>query len=90
MRGQAAAAGLLSALALLVGAAAAPPKPLDVPVDVTIPKPPTAFRAAGKTHLVYELHVTNFGRQRLRLVRVEAPRGRGQVRMKTWDGMPSR
>lgn len=32
---------------------------LSVPIDVTIPKAPTPFRADGKTHLVYELNVTN-------------------------------
>ena len=32
---------------------------LTVPIDVTIPKPPTPFVADGKTHLVYELNLTN-------------------------------
>ena len=30
------------------------------PVDLTVPVAPTAFRAAGKTNLVYELHLTSF------------------------------
>ncbi|HVU50078.1 MAG TPA: M23 family metallopeptidase [Polyangia bacterium] len=71
MRG-APTAGLLGALALATGAAAAPSRPLDVPLDVAVPKAPTAFRADGKAHLVYELHVTNFSPQSLTLVRVEA------------------
>ncbi|MBI3472393.1 MAG: hypothetical protein HY013_13655 [Candidatus Solibacter usitatus] len=33
-----------------------PPRPLDLPVEVSVPVPPAAFRAAGKTHLAYELH----------------------------------
>jgi len=34
---------------------------LTAPIDVTIPKPPTPFVADGKTHLVYELNLTNLG-----------------------------
>jgi len=36
-------------------------KPLGAPVDLEVPKPPTAIQADGKTHLAYELHITNFG-----------------------------
>lgn len=50
---------------------AAPQRPIDVPVDVTIPVQPTEFRGGGKTHLCYELHVTNFGRADCVLTRVE-------------------
>ncbi|HUK30933.1 MAG TPA: M23 family metallopeptidase [Candidatus Acidoferrum sp.] len=42
-------------------AATPPAKPLTVPLDITIPKAPTAFAANGKMHLVYELHVANYG-----------------------------
>jgi murein DD-endopeptidase len=38
-----------------------PAKPLAIPLDVTIPIAPTAFAANGKMHLVYELHVANYG-----------------------------
>jgi murein DD-endopeptidase len=38
-----------------------PAKPLTVPLDITIPIAPTAFAANGKIHLVYELHVANYG-----------------------------
>ncbi len=34
---------------------------LTAPIDVSIPKPPTPFKADGKTHLVYELNITNLG-----------------------------
>ncbi len=48
------------------------PHPIDAPLDIVVPKPPTPFHADGKTHLVYELHVTNFGRADCVLTRVEA------------------
>ncbi len=59
------------------GAAARPPsaqaqRPLSVPFDVVIPVNPTAFKASGKTHLVYELHTTNFSRNDCVLTRIEA------------------
>lgn len=60
----------------------APPpqqKPLTVPVQVQVPVPPTAFNAGGKTHLVYELHLTNFGRDECTLTRVEVSGGDGSV-----------
>jgi murein DD-endopeptidase MepM/ murein hydrolase activator NlpD len=50
---------------------AAPRPPLDVPIDVTVPTPPTAVAADGKVHLVYELHVTNFGSRELTLDTLE-------------------
>ena len=53
----------------------APPKPIDAPLDVIVSLPPTAFRADGKMHLVYEVHVTNFSRQQIELTRFEALAG---------------
>jgi len=50
---------------------ATPQRPLDVPVDVTVPVPPAAFKAGGKTHFCYELHITNYGRADVVLTRVE-------------------
>ena len=47
------------------------PRPIDAPFDVVVPVPPTAFQADGKTHLVYEVHLTNFGRQECALSRME-------------------
>lgn len=47
------------------------PRPIDAPLDVLVPVPPTAFYADGKTHLVYEMHATNFGRADCILTRVE-------------------
>lgn len=48
-----------------------PQKPLSAPFDVTVPVAPTAFKAGGKTHLVYELHATNFSRSDCVLTRLE-------------------
>jgi Peptidase family M23 len=52
-----------------------PPAPsqrqLSVPFDVAVPVAPTAFKAGGKTHLVYELHATNFSRRNCALTRLE-------------------
>ena len=50
----------------------APQRPLDIPVEVVVPVQPTAFKGGGKTHLVYELHLTNFSRTACVLTRLEA------------------
>lgn len=50
-------------------------KPLSVFDDVTIPIAPTAFRADGKFHLVYELHVNNMDRWTHQVTKVEAVTG---------------
>src|SRR5262245_49526699 len=34
--------------------------PFGIPFEMTVPIAPTPFTGNGKTHLVYELHVTNF------------------------------
>src|SRR6266404_1485773 len=49
------------------------PRPIDAPVEVFVPVPPTPFQADGKTHLVYEVHLTNFGRQECTLTRIDVP-----------------
>lgn len=46
-------------------------KLLAVPVDLEIPFPPTPVKAEGKTHLLYELHLTNFRAKNLELTQVE-------------------
>ena len=48
-------------------------------MDVRVPIPPTAFQADGKTHLVYELHITNFGGQSAALAQIEALDAKGAV-----------
>ncbi len=47
------------------------PRPVTVPLDVIVPLPPTAFQADGKTHLAYELHITNFSVQSVTLANIE-------------------
>lgn len=42
-----------------------------VPAQVEVPAAPVPFRARGKRHLVYELHVTNFRAPALTLLRVD-------------------
>lgn len=46
-------------------------KPLTSPIDVDVPLAPTAFQADGKTHLAYELHITNFSGTSIALVSVD-------------------
>jgi hypothetical protein len=50
------------------------PKPLALPLDVTVPIAPTTFKADGKWHLVYELHLANFSKWDCQLTRVEVLR----------------
>jgi hypothetical protein len=45
--------------------------PAFAQVEITIPNPPSPARAAGRTHLAYELHVTNFTDRAGTLDRVE-------------------
>ncbi len=46
-------------------------KPFSVPLDVNVRLAPTAFSAGGKSHLAYELHVTNMSRWDLLLSSLE-------------------
>jgi len=46
-------------------------KPISLPLDVTVPVAPTAFKADGKMHLVYELHILNMSPWNCTLTRVE-------------------
>jgi murein DD-endopeptidase MepM/ murein hydrolase activator NlpD len=52
---------------------------------VAAPVPPTAFQAGGKTHLVYELHVTNFGQGDCLLTRIEV-KGAGETPLARYEG----
>jgi murein DD-endopeptidase MepM/ murein hydrolase activator NlpD len=45
------------------------------PLLAEVPAAPVAFQADGKTHLVYELHITNFGAVEVGLVGIETMRG---------------
>jgi murein DD-endopeptidase len=50
-------------------------KPITTFVDVVVPIAPTAFKADGKWHLVYELHLNNMDRWDYRLTKVETISG---------------
>jgi len=52
---------------------------LTAPIDAIVPKAPTPFRADGKTHLVYELNVTNIGTDDCLLDRVSVRADDGTV-----------
>ncbi|HYP12971.1 MAG TPA: M23 family metallopeptidase, partial [Bryobacteraceae bacterium] len=45
--------------------------PLGAEIDVFVPKPPTAVRAGGRFHLMYELHLTNWGASEVKVERLE-------------------
>jgi murein DD-endopeptidase len=45
--------------------------PAAIPVDLTVPFAPRPVSAEGQQHLLYELHVTNFGRADLTLERID-------------------
>ena len=47
-------------------------RPAAIPIDVVVPFLPHAVVAEGQRHLIYELHITNFGRTELTLDAVEA------------------
>jgi len=69
---------MLFAAALLMGALQ------SIPVEMTVPMPPRPARAGGRTHLIYELHVSNLGHAPLTLTRIEARDGTRTVA--SYDG----
>ena len=60
--------------------------PIALPVDMQVPLAPTPFKAEGKTHLVYELHLTNFGSAELNLTRVELLAASGAAPLAQYEG----
>jgi hypothetical protein len=60
-------------------------RPAAIPVDLVVPFAPRPVPAEGQRHLVYELHVTNFGRTDLTLERIEVLDETGTVIAK-YDG----
>jgi len=72
-------------------AAKAPPKPgqkpLGAPVDIEVPKPPLAFQADGKTHLVYELHVSNFGTADCSMTQIDVLRADDKKSLGHFEGV---
>ena len=55
-------------------ASSAPPQawPFGMPIVIDVPVPPTAVPGGGRSHLAYELHVTNFSGAPIELRRLEA------------------
>jgi hypothetical protein len=47
----------------------------SLPIEIAVPAAPIAVRAAGGSHLFYELHLTNFRNAPLELTRVEVHAG---------------
>ena len=78
---------LVRAAAAQSQAAAAPPatpSPFGLPFELTIPARPMPFMGDGKTHLVYELHLTNFGAGELLVTKLEALNG--NLPLASFDG----
>jgi murein DD-endopeptidase MepM/ murein hydrolase activator NlpD len=69
-----------------------PPRPIDVPVDVRIPAQPAIFKGGGKTHIAYELHITNFSRSACVFTRLEVvePGAKKQLASYTGEELGSR
>lgn len=65
-------AGIKTAEAPKPAQEAPTPKQFTAPLDIVAPISPTAFAADGKLHLVYELHISNFGRFDCAITRLEA------------------
>jgi murein DD-endopeptidase MepM/ murein hydrolase activator NlpD len=63
---------LLIGLFIVAAATAQVRGPIDLPIEMDVPIAPTPVKADGKTHLAYELHLTNFAPTELTLTRVEA------------------
>jgi murein DD-endopeptidase MepM/ murein hydrolase activator NlpD len=59
--------------------------PIDLPVDMDVPIAPTPFKADGKTHLVYELHLTNFSSTELTLAKIEVFAGSGATPLAQYE-----
>lgn len=53
--------------------------PLALPVEMMVPIAPAAFKGDGKTHLAYELHLTNFGAAELAMASLEVTAADGRV-----------
>lgn len=63
------------------------PKHLAPPLDIVVPIEPWPFRADGKWHLVYELHVTNLGKWDCLLTRLDVmPGDAGEKPLASYSG----
>lgn len=60
--------------------------PAGIPVDLLVPFVPPAVDAEGQRHLLYELHITNFGSTELSLARIEILDDRSSVIIASYEG----
>lgn len=66
-------------LSAVPGRLVAQERPAAIPVDLSVPFAPRPVSAEGQRHLVYELHVTNFGRTDLTLERIDVLAGVARI-----------
>ena len=79
--------GLVVGLLLMVPGLAFTQTLSAVPIDLEVPVAPVPVKAAGKMHLLYELHLTNFRTKSLELSRVEVIRdGVGKSSLTSLEG----
>ena len=55
------------------------------PIEVRVPQPPSPATALGRTHLVYEVHLTNFGSEVVRVERLDVLGSDGAT-LASWQG----
>lgn len=60
--------------------------PAGIPVDLSVPFVPAGVDAEGQRHLLYELHITNFGSAELSLARIEILDDRTSAVLTSYDG----
>jgi murein DD-endopeptidase len=80
---------LLSALCLIVPFIlldAQEVHPAGIPVELSAPFVPPPVAAEGQRHLLYELHITNFGAAELSLARIEILDDRNSAVLASYEG----
>jgi len=82
----AALGALLPLVLAFAGSAGTGASARPTPVEVIIPAPPVPVAAEGKSVLAYELHITNFGRDPLRLQRIEVYGGDAERPLASFEG----
>jgi hypothetical protein len=60
--------------------------PAGIPVDLSVPFVPPTVNAEGERHLLYEVHVTNFGSAELSLARIEVLDDRTSAVLTSYEG----
>jgi murein DD-endopeptidase len=79
----AATAGILLAIRVPIGGQQE--RPAAIPVDLSVPFAPRPVSAESQRHLLYELHVTNFGRADLTLERIDVLGDKANI-VATYEG----